>query len=136
MAKTANSSKKSYTAEERQQAVWLRPYHYGPGQSGNPSGRPKKKPITDRYHEQLETIAPPDIAEELGLPPGKATMADVIARRMAIRAVSSNRAVEAAREMREAVEGKAPQAFELKHGGEVTINVRFGNRKAHQRASA
>ena len=130
----ANSGKSS--ADKPRPEDRLIPYRFKPGQSGNPSGRPKKKPITDRYQEQLETLAPPEVAEELGLPPGKATMADVIARRMAIRAVSSNRAVEAAREMREAVEGKAPQAFELKHGGEVTINVRFGNRKAHQRATA
>ena len=35
-------------------------------------------------------------------------MADGLARRMAIRAISGRQAVEAAREMREAIEGKAP----------------------------
>ena len=75
--------------------------------SPNPSGRPKKKPITDRYREALEVELPDDIRIPLGLKKG-ATMADAVARRMAIRAISGRQAVEAAREMREAIEGKAP----------------------------
>jgi hypothetical protein len=36
-------------------------------------------------------------------------MADAVTRRMAIRAISGRQAVEAAREMREAIEGKMPR---------------------------
>ena len=31
-----------------------KPYQFRPGQSGNPGGRPKKKPITEIYEEILE----------------------------------------------------------------------------------
>ena len=86
---------------------WLVPYRFGPNNCANPSGRPKKKPITDRYREALEVELPDDIRIPLGLKKG-ATMADAAARRMAIRAISGRQAVEAAREMREAIEGKAP----------------------------
>jgi hypothetical protein len=75
--------------------------------SPNPSGRPKKKPITDRYREALEVDLPDEIRVQLGLKKG-ATMADAVARRMVIRAISGRHAVEATREVREAIEGKAP----------------------------
>jgi Family of unknown function (DUF5681) len=107
---------------EKKKATWLQPYHFQAGKSGNPGGRPKKKPISDRYAEQIEVLAPKEVAAKIGLPPN-ATMGDVIARRMAIRAVSGNNAVEASREIREAVEGKAPQAMDLRHTGEVTITI-------------
>lgn len=123
--------KSTRPAEEKAKATWLAPYHFKKGApSPNPSGRPKRKPISDRYAEQIEVIAPAEISEELGLPP-TATMGDVLARRMAIRAINSRSAVEASREMREAIEGKAPQAFDLKHSGEVTVNVTY---KKKQRA--
>lgn len=32
-------------------APHLKPYHFKPGQSGNPGGRPKKTPITDLFEE-------------------------------------------------------------------------------------
>ena len=120
MAKSANAKK----------ATWLQPYHWKPGQSGNPLGKPKRKPITDRYHEQLEVVAPRALSEELGLPP-QATMADVIARRMAIRAVSGRQAVEAAREMREAVEGKSPTTVVDFSQKAVVVNVNYGRRPNH-----
>jgi Family of unknown function (DUF5681) len=121
-------TKTTRTPEENATAAWLKPYHFKPGQCANPGGRPKKKPISDRYAEQIEVEAPREIAEQLGLPP-HATMGDVIARRMAIRAINSRSAVEASREMREAVEGKAPQALDLKHSGEVTVTIIRKSRK-------
>lgn len=46
-ANAANSEKNSVPEE-------LKPYCFKPGQSGNPSGRPKKKPITEAYLEALQ----------------------------------------------------------------------------------
>ncbi len=44
---TANSN------EIRKKGEWLKPYHFQPGISGNPSGRPKSKPITEAYQRVL-----------------------------------------------------------------------------------
>jgi hypothetical protein len=120
--------KSTRPAQEKTAAAWLQPYHFKPGQSGNPAGKPKRKPITDRYREQLEVLAPRDVAEEIGLPP-TATMADVIARRMAIRAINSRQAVEATREMREAIEGKAPSTLVDFSHKEIVVNVNYGSRR-------
>ena len=48
-----------------------------PGQTGNPGGRPKKKPITDRYLRIVETELPGKIRLALSLPSG-ATFGDAI----------------------------------------------------------
>jgi hypothetical protein len=45
---SANSGKRRGRAEE------LAPFRWKPGQSGNPGGRPKSKPITDKLLEVLE----------------------------------------------------------------------------------
>lgn len=39
--------------EIRKKGEWLKPYHFKPGESGNPSGRPKSKPITEAYQRIL-----------------------------------------------------------------------------------
>ena len=93
--------------EKKPKKPWLVPYRFGPNNCANPSGRPKKKPITDCYLEALEVELPDDIRIPLGLKKG-ATMADGLALRMVIRGINGRQAVEAAREMREAIEGKAP----------------------------
>ena len=36
-----------------------------PGQTGNPGGRPKKKPITDRYVRIVETELPDELIQIL-----------------------------------------------------------------------
>jgi hypothetical protein len=96
------------TPKKRGRADHLAPYKWSKNMpSPNPSGRPKKKPITDRYREALEVDLPDEIRVQLGLKKG-ATMADAVARRMVIRASSGRHAVEATREVREAIEGKAP----------------------------
>jgi Family of unknown function (DUF5681) len=95
-----------------------------PGQSGNPTGRPKSKPITDRYREALEVLLPEDVRKKLMLKKG-ATMGDAIARKMAVRAVNGVRAVDAAREMREAIEGRAPQALRIQSQGTVRFVVDY-----------
>src|SRR5882724_5696998 len=106
-------------------------YAYKPGQSGNPSGRPKKKPITDEYDEALRVGLPDEIRLQLGLPRG-ATMASAIARRMVIRAVDSRDAVNAAREIADRVEGKAAQSVTMKL--EVTDKLADRLKQARKRA--
>ena len=75
-----------------------------PGQSGNPSGRPKRRPISDAYAEYLQRPAPEKLRQELDLSEG-ATYADAIAAKL-INAACEGRVAEV-RELREATEGKA-----------------------------
>ena len=82
------------------------------GVSGNPSGRPKKKPITDRYEAQLEVLLPDAIRLKLKLKKG-ATYGDAVALRIIQKAITGKH--EAAKEVREAIEGKARQLLE--HSG-------------------
>jgi hypothetical protein len=51
-----------------------------PGQSGNPSGRPRVQPISDRYAHIAEEKLPENIRKKLKLGPG-ATYGDAIALR-------------------------------------------------------
>src|SRR5271156_4076312 len=79
---------------------------WAPGQSGNPTGRPRKRPISDRYAEMVETVLPDDLRNAVGLPKG-ATYGDAIALSQARQAIKGK--PEAAREIREAIEGKTCQ---------------------------
>ena len=45
--------------------AWLEKYQFKKGQSGNPSGRPKKAPITEAYEWALEQPYPPVQKEQL-----------------------------------------------------------------------
>lgn len=85
-----------------------------PGQSGNPGGRPRKKPISDRYMELAETVLPDDLRRKLKLPE-KATYGDAVALRIFHTAIGGKH--EAARELREAIEGRAPQALHVSGPG-------------------
>jgi len=49
-----------------------------PGQSGNPSGRPRMQPISDRYAHIAEEKLPENIRKKLKLGPG-ATYGDATA---------------------------------------------------------
>jgi hypothetical protein len=79
---------------------------WAPGQSGNPTGRPRKRPISDRYAEMVETVLPDDLRNAVGLPNG-ATYGDAIALSQARQAIKGK--PEAAREIREAIEGRTTQ---------------------------
>jgi hypothetical protein len=81
----------------------LRP-PWRPGESGNPAGRPRRRPISDAYDELLQRLAPEKLRRELDLSEG-ATYADALAATL-INAACKGRVAEA-REIREAVEGKA-----------------------------
>jgi hypothetical protein len=86
----------------------LKPFQ--PGQSGNPGGRPRKRPISGRYAELAETELPEALRKELSLPKG-ATYGDAIAMGLVRAAIKGETG--AAREVREAIEGKATQRIEI-----------------------
>ena len=73
------------------------------GQSGNPSGRPKSKTLSDAYKHKLEGAVPND-------PEGR-TWAELIAEAQVRDAVRGN--VQAAREIADRTEGRARQAIEF-----------------------
>jgi hypothetical protein len=79
------------------------PYRFKPGVSGNPGGRPKKRPISDRYLELTEQQLPEEYRAKLGLPEG-ATCGDALVAIMFKAALEGN--IAAVREVREAIEGK------------------------------
>lgn len=94
---------------------------FQPGQSGNLSGRPKKRAISDRYEIMAEKPLPKKERSDLGLRKG-ATYGDAIAHAQFHSAIDGK--TEAAREIREAIEGKATQRVELSgsdSGAPVTI---------------
>ena len=104
---------------------------FQPGQSGNPSGRPRKRSISDRYEIMAEQPLPKKECSDLGLRKG-ATYGDAIAYAQIHSAIEGK--TEAAREVREAIEGKATQRVELAEtdDGPITIGV-FSNDEAYRR---
>ena len=86
----------------------LKPWR--PGESGNLSGRPKRRPISDRYADLAEVLLPEKDRIKLGLPKG-ATYGDAVALSVFESALKGR--TDAAREIREAVEGKAGQRMEI-----------------------
>jgi hypothetical protein len=78
-------------------------YRWKKGQSGNPSGRPKSKTLSDAYRTKLEEPVPND--------PEKRTWAELIAEAQVRDAVRGN--VQAAREIADRTEGRARQAIEF-----------------------
>ena len=85
-----------------------------PGQSGNPGGRPKRRPISDRYEVLADTVLPDDLRRKLSLKEG-ATYGDALALRIFHAAIKG--APPAAREVREAIEGKADQRIQITGAG-------------------
>ena len=83
----------------------LRP-PWKPGQSGNPSGRPKRRPITESYIEMADQELPPEMCQRLGMKPGS-TFAHAVARGQFINAIKGD--VKNANEIRQAIEGNPNQ---------------------------
>jgi hypothetical protein len=79
-------------------------FRFAPGQSGNPGGRPRRKPISDRYEFIAEIRLPEAERKRLKLPIG-ATYADAITFQQFLIAMKGD--TTAIREIREAIEGKA-----------------------------
>jgi hypothetical protein len=84
----------------------LKPFK--PGQSGNPAGRPKTRPITERYANLAETPIEETERKKLNLPEG-ATYADALAFAIFERAMKGD--IAAIREIREALEGKTERSL-------------------------
>jgi uncharacterized protein DUF5681 len=92
-----------------------------PGESGNLLGRPKRRPISDRYEDRAETPLPEKERIKRRLARG-ATYADALALGQFNAALNGR--TDAAREIREAIEGKAQQRLELANR-RVEIHVKY-----------
>jgi hypothetical protein len=95
---------------------------FKPGQSGNAGGRPKKRPITERYQLIAESPLPESERRKMHLWKG-ATWGDAAAIGTFLAAIEGQHS--AAKEIREAIEGKAPQRIEVVggSGGPVRISL-------------
>ena len=112
-----------------------------PGQSGNPSGRPRKLPITDRYASVAELPVPDYLLAALKLSEAEKqeikTYGDAVALNQ-FRAAIKGR-TEAAREIADRLEGRARQSVQVSGGDGGPIKFaeildRIRQRKAEARA--
>src|ERR1017187_9707883 len=83
-----------------------KPFMWKPGESGNPGGRPKKKPLTDAYAALLAKLIPNDKEGR--------TFAEAIAQAMIKEAVKGK--VNAASEIADRIEGKSLQRVAVSDG--------------------
>lgn len=96
-----------------------------PGQSGNPAGRPRKRPLSDAYLRVLESPAPADMVvalRQFGIRPG-ARWADILAVGMVKAAAHGDAA--AAKEITNRLEGRVPVAVQIDSDTKVNIAVSF-----------
>jgi len=104
-----------------------------PGQSGNPEGRRRKRPLTEAYDELLRMVMPDAMRKQLNLAkvdgvmrdmkilgPG-ATWAEGIAIGQIRKAMLGE--VASAKELREATEGKSTQRIELLSQEDRTVTL-------------
>lgn len=95
----------------------FRAAQWKPGQSGNPNGRPKKKPITEMLIALFDNQGDEIKAQMLKVFTGKSGMAKVML----------------LREAAERLEGKVTQQVE--HSGEINLTIAERIRKARERAA-
>jgi hypothetical protein len=86
----------------------LRP-PWKPGESGSPRGRPRRRPLSDRYAAFAEMPLPEKRCSELGFAPG-APYGDAVAKTLYDSAINGKCA--AAREIREGIEDRAAERLE------------------------
>jgi hypothetical protein len=109
MAPEAAVENETRTVEKRQPHPNAVPHLFKPGNPGGP-GRPRKRPQSEAYDSVLQMELPMEVCRAMKLEKGS-TWADAIAIAIARKAITGD--VAAAKEMREAVEGKATQRIEL-----------------------
>lgn len=119
--------------QDRPQA-WLNAFKFKSGKDwkGNAGGRPKKKPITERYMADLEREAPDNVCHKLGLPCGS-TFGDCATRATLLRSVVG-KDVGHIKEIREAIEGKAAQSITMKHDVTDELALRLAEARKRKRA--
>jgi hypothetical protein len=107
---------------------------FQPGQSGNPSGRPKRLPITDRYAAIAELPVPDYLLIALKLSDAERqeikTYGDALALNQFRAAIKGK--TEAAREIADRLEGRARQPVEIagKDGGPIDLAERIARGRA------
>jgi hypothetical protein len=91
---------------------------------GNPGGRPKPRPLSSAYEEELESVVPAEVARAMKIP-ARSTWAQAIAKARCREAITRG-GTQAAAEIANRVEGKPMQRVELL-GAEsgISINVNF-----------
>jgi len=93
------------------------------GQSGNPGGRPKKRPVTDEYAALADVEVPAAILKKLKLPPGL-TFGQANGLRRWLDSLKPGGHM-ASKEIRESIEGKAPQRVEISGPDRREITIRL-----------
>jgi hypothetical protein len=91
-----------------------------PGQSGNPGGRPKRKPLTDAYSALLGQTIPLDVARQLRISEAS-TYAEVVAMALLKEAVKGK--VNAAAELADRVEGRVMERVQVDHRGDPLADL-------------
>lgn len=114
MAKTPKRNIAISAESRAKQLAGLKPFK--PGQSGNPSGRPKKTPITSIYEKIFDDPANLEKIE-------KSILATILAGRMG--------SVLTLKEAAERLEGKVKQGME--HSGEIALTLADRMKKAAER---
>jgi hypothetical protein len=98
-----------------------------PGESGNPAGRPKKLPITDRYATVAELPVPDNLLTALRLSeaekPAIKTYGDALVLSQFRAGIKGK--TEPAREIADRLEGRARQAVEVSGPEGKAIDVTF-----------
>ena len=103
-----------------------KPYSFKAGVSGNPGGRPRRKPLSDAYREALEQVSPDD-------PQGR-TYAQIIAERLIHSAMRGN--VQAARELADRAEGRTVQQVDLANTDEGSLSLDIDAQRIYEKISA
>jgi hypothetical protein len=103
-------------------------HRFKPGVSGNPGGRPKRRPISERYAEFAERPLPEKDRIKHGVPKG-GTYGDAFAMVMFKAALEGK--ADAAREIREAIEGRTAPRQDANSSAELRVIVRHvGGRRS------